>query len=45
MKIGNPSNAQRAASKRTKWQSICQVFVNYLRQFMPFLAAVVCPAG
>jgi FMN phosphatase YigB (HAD superfamily) len=27
MKISNSSNAQRAASKRTKWQSICQVFV------------------
>ena len=28
MKIGNSSDAQRAASKRTKWQSIRQVFGN-----------------
>jgi hypothetical protein len=26
MKMGNPTNAQRAAPKRTKRQSVCQVF-------------------
>ena len=39
MKIGNSSNAQRAASKRTKWQYICQVFGNGPRARLTRLAA------